>query len=134
MSLFVVTGAPLTGKTTWVRDHAVPGDVVVDMDRIAQAITAEGTDAHDYPANIRKAAMRMRPRAVREAINHAHRGNAYIIHTNPSPQARAYYAQYGAQLVELTAPLDVIQERAAAERPPGYLDRVALDFWKDEEL
>ena len=133
MSLYVITGAPLTGKSTWVRERAVPGDVVVDLDRIAQAMTAEATDLHDYPVNIRRASMRVRPRVVREAVNHAHRGDSYVIHTNPSEQARRFYAQHAAQLVELSAPLDVIQERAAAERPPGYLNRVAVDFWRDDE-
>ena len=36
---YVVCGAPCSGKTTWVEQHATPGDVVWDFDVVATALT-----------------------------------------------------------------------------------------------
>ena len=40
MTLYVVTGPPCGGKSTYVREHAKPGDFVIDLDRLALAITS----------------------------------------------------------------------------------------------
>jgi 5-methylcytosine-specific restriction protein A len=36
---FVITGAPGSGKTTWVEQRARPGDIVFDLDAIAAVVT-----------------------------------------------------------------------------------------------
>lgn len=43
----VVCGPPGSGKTTWVRDHAERGDLILDLDTLAQAVT--GLDLYDKP-------------------------------------------------------------------------------------
>ena len=44
----IVWGAPASGKTTYVRKHKQPGDLVVDLDLIKQAISmADKTEAGD---------------------------------------------------------------------------------------
>lgn len=35
MVITVVTGPPCSGKSTYVRTHARPGDIIVDFDAIA---------------------------------------------------------------------------------------------------
>jgi dephospho-CoA kinase len=40
MALYVITGPPAAGKTTYVATHARPGAVVLDCDRLAVALTA----------------------------------------------------------------------------------------------
>jgi hypothetical protein len=71
------------GKSTWVRERAQTGDIVVDLDRLALAITAEETPHHEYPAHIRKAAIMIRQTAVAVAMNSGQRGTAYIIPAKP---------------------------------------------------
>jgi hypothetical protein len=42
----VFCGSPCSGKSTIVRKQAVPGDLVVEFDRLAQALTP--SDSHDH--------------------------------------------------------------------------------------
>ena len=44
--VFIVYGSPASGKTTYVRKHMQPGDLVVDLDLLKQSISmADKTDA-----------------------------------------------------------------------------------------
>lgn len=45
--LTVVCGAPCSGKTTWVAEHARPSDLVLDLDQIAAELS--GLPLHDWP-------------------------------------------------------------------------------------
>jgi predicted kinase len=130
MTLYVITGPPCVGKSTWVRDRAKPGDIVVDLDRIALAITAEETPHHEYPAHIRKAAILIRRTAVAVALSYARRGTSYVIHAKPSGKARNQYIRAGAHMIELNAPMNVLMARAKAERPPHIWQTLAR--WWDE--
>lgn len=132
MTLYVITGPPCVGKSTWVRERAQPGDLVVDLDRIALAITAESTDHHDYPANIRKAAITIRATAVEIALRYSRRGKAYVIHSKPPPRALNRYRKAQAVMIDLDAPMDVLMARAKAERPPSMWPVLAR-WWDDPE-
>ena len=130
--LWVITGPPCVGKSTWVRDRAQPGDMVIDLDRIALAITAETTPHHEYPPQIRKAAVMLRKQAVAQALVHARSGSSYIIHAKPNTKARAIYKKNQAQFVELTAPLQVLLDRAATERP-AWVSGMIRSWYVDDE-
>ena len=41
MALYIVTGAPCSGKSTYVREHLGPRDLVFDHDAVARAITGK---------------------------------------------------------------------------------------------
>ena len=130
--LYVITGAPCSGKSTWVRKRAKPGDMVIDLDRIALAITAEATPHHEYPPHIRKAAVMLRKQAVAQAMIYAKSGNSFIIHAKPNQRARAAYKKAQANIIELTEPLKVLLERAAAERP-AWVAGMIRAWYLDEE-
>lgn len=58
MSLTIVTGPPCGGKSTHIATHATPGDIVIDLDRIALALTTDDTTHHDYGTHIRYIALK----------------------------------------------------------------------------
>lgn len=132
MSLYVVTGPPCVGKSTWVRERAQPGDIVVDLDRIALAITSEDTRHHEYPHHIRGAAIQVRKAAVSVALAYCRKGDSYIVHAKPSTKQLQMYRRYRAQVVELSAPWEVLVERAKAERPP-HIWRSLAKWWDEPE-
>ena len=41
MSTTIVCGPPGSGKSTWVREHAQPGDLIVDLDTLWQALSGQ---------------------------------------------------------------------------------------------
>jgi hypothetical protein len=117
MTLYVITGPPCGGKSTYVRERARPGDFVVDLDRLALAITSEDTPPPDSPAPIRSAANNIRQQAGSIALVMSRGSDAYVIHAKPGAAARATYKRHRAVFVEQSAPLEVLLKRARAERP-----------------
>lgn len=49
--VYIVYGPPLSGKTSYVRDHMESGDIIVDMDALYQAISMQ--PLYDKPNNLR---------------------------------------------------------------------------------
>lgn len=53
MTVYIITGPPAAGKTTWVRDHAKPGDITIDFDTIAATLSPGlPRDPLDMPTSI----------------------------------------------------------------------------------
>lgn len=127
--LYVITGPPCAGKSTWVRDRAKPGDIVIDLDRMALALTAEETAPYEYPRHIRLLAMAARKAVIGLAVT-ARNADIYLIHSKPSGKQKSQYIRARAQFVELSAPLEELMRRAIAERPDWYLPLIAR--WFDE--
>jgi len=50
-SVYIVYGPPMSGKITYVIENMEPGDLVVDMDRLYQAISLRPT--YDKPDNLK---------------------------------------------------------------------------------
>lgn len=48
--VFIVYGPPLSGKTTFVKDRSMRGDIIVDMDRLYEAVSMQS--AYDKPDNL----------------------------------------------------------------------------------
>lgn len=116
--LYVVTGPPAGGKSTWVRGHARPGDVVVDYDLLAGALSGPHQgDPHQHPEPIRTIAFRARTAAIREALRHVANVDVYIIHSMPKPDWMTTYAEHHAEIVTIDPGRDVVMERIAEQRP-----------------
>jgi hypothetical protein len=127
MALYVVMGPPASGKTTHVLQHAKPGDVVIDLDRIASALTAQGADSHQHGDVVKRVAYRIRTGAISEALRHCGDVDVWIIHSMPRPEARAKYDRHHATYVTVDPGRDVVLARCAEQRSPQA--RAAAERW-----
>ncbi len=109
VNLTVITGPPCAGKTTYARQHALPGDITVDFDAIAQALGSPASHGHD--SHLAEVAAAAWSAAIREALNRPGRHRTWIIDSKPSPWRRGEYDRAGARYVRLTA--------APARTPPA---------------
>lgn len=122
MTLYVVTGRPLSGKTQWVHEHAKPGDVVIDYDRLAAALTHPDQPDHDITENVARVAMDARDAAIDRAIRSCASSDVYIVHARPTVQRLRQYHQFSAVFVNLDTPADVCLSRLAS-RPESVRDK-----------
>ena len=84
--LHIVTGAPCAGKTTFVNDHKADGDVVVDLDAIAEALGS--SNRYEYSGGIKKAAFAARDAAISSITEDV---DAWVIHSRPTKEQREAY-------------------------------------------
>lgn len=117
--IHVVTGHICAGKSTYVRQHAKGLDVVIDMDRLALAISVEGTPHHEYGDHIREIARRARRVILDDAVRRHRQGgfDVWVIHAYPTNQEVGYYLSLGAGVKEITCDQGTLIERAERERP-----------------
>lgn len=85
--VFVVYGAPLSGKSTWVHDNANEGDLIVDMDNIWQCVS--GCDRYIKPNRLKSIVFRIRD-SLLDSVRYRFGkwNNAYIIGGYPLSSER----------------------------------------------
>jgi hypothetical protein len=115
MALYVITGPPAAGKTTWVRQRARHGDVVIDLDALAQALTPQA-DTHTHPTAVLRCAQRARASAIDEALRHSRDTDVYVIHTLPKAETLQRYREHDAQVITVDPGRDVVMQRIAEQR------------------
>lgn len=111
----VVTGPPAAGKTTHVREHAQDGDVIIDFDLIANALSGKAADNHEHAAHVQTVAKAARQAAIDAAIKTSAR--VWLIHAMPSAKQQVEYSARGAEIVTIDPGKDVVMRRIKAERP-----------------
>lgn len=128
----VVCGPPAGGKSTYVAQHAGAGDVVIDLDALANALRpATVPDSHDYPRHVRSVAIAARLGAIREAARLRRPVTVWLINTLPSAEQVATYARDGWELLTIDPGRETARHRAlAAGRPQHALD--GIDRWYDQ--
>ncbi|MFF9898490.1 AAA family ATPase [Streptomyces longispororuber] len=126
--LYVVTGPPASGKSSWVDAHAKPNDIVIDLDRITLALTGPGAPQwNQHPLHLR-IAHRARYAAMDAAFQLLDELDVYLIHTMPSAKATARYRRLKARIVVVDPGQDVVTQRIAAMRSPE-MERVASRWY-----
>lgn len=128
----VVTGPPCAGKTTHVRQHAGPTDVVIDLDQLAQAIGYPGDQidwSEDHPHPARVAAMIARASLVKATLDGKFDApTIWVVDAVLSPVAMARYLSRDAVIVTIDPGPDECHRRATATgRPEATHDQI--DRW-----
>ena len=106
----IVCGPPCAGKTTWVAEHATPGDTVLDVDVLAKLC---GSDRdHGHEGRYYRAA-NTEFWALSEAVR-ASQVTAWVIRGAPEPAARKKLADAcgATRTIVLLPPRDVLHMRA----------------------
>lgn len=129
MPFNVITGPPASGKTTHVRQHASDGDIIIDLDHIANTLSGKPIDNHEHAAHILTVAKAARQAAIDAAIKQD--CDVWLIHTKPAPKQLDNYRALGATIHEIDPGKDVVMKRCKAERPKGSL--IAAAKWYDKQ-
>jgi predicted kinase len=116
MALYVVLGPPAAGKSTWVQEHAKCGDIVIDYDILAQALTASGADAHRHEKIVQSVAHQARSSAIATALRYIGQVDVYVIHSAPRAEAMAKYHRHHARFVTIDPGRDVVLARCKTMR------------------
>lgn len=128
-NVYIVYGAPCSGKNSYVNQVSQRGDLIVDMDAIYQAIS--GCPYHYHPNGLKKVAFAVRDTLIEQIrLRNGYWHDAYIIGGYPRKLQREQLAQkLGAELifVETTreqAKLNAQLARGAqAQEWCGFVDR-----------
>lgn len=109
----LVCGPPASGKSTYVADHAAPGDVVIDFDLIRKKV---GGTKWDQDMSVRRRAFAYRDRILR-TLKDRRSGHCWLIVTAPSCKERdAWCAALGNTIVVvMDTPENVCIERIDAD-------------------
>lgn len=121
----IVCGAPCVGKSTYVAEHASPGDVVIDWDEIV--IDLGFPPRHHFVdsdlLSVVADEWRRRMADARETD-----GVVWVIRAKPARDVRPLARSLRAEVIELTAPLEVLLERAR-NRPHPAEHRRLIRSW-----
>ncbi|MFD9192981.1 AAA family ATPase [Streptomyces phaeochromogenes] len=126
--LYVVTGPPAAGKSSWIKAHAKAQDIVIDLDLMALAMAGPGADHHAHSEVLTKVVHRARFAALNEAYQHLDTTDVYVIHTQPSAKTIAKYKRLKARIVVVDPGRDIVMARIRAMRQPG-MERVASRWY-----
>ena len=123
--IHVILGAPCSGKSTYVREHAKSGDVIVDFDAIAKAL---GADGHLPDGDIKQAAFAARKSVIDYCVKSG--CESWIIHTSPSDEQREAYEKAGAEFIEMDTDMETCLQRAADDDRPPETEQIIRDYFE----
>ncbi len=127
--LYVVTGPPAAGKSSWIDAHAKPTDVVIDLDRITRALTGPGAPQWNQDPIHLRVAHKARYAAMQEAFEVRDQVDVYLIHTMPSDVWLARYQRLGAEIITVDPGEQVVRERVRAMRSSA-MNRVVTRWYR----
>lgn len=130
--IHVITGAPCSGKSTYVKEHAKDGDLRIDYDVIAMALGA--VNSHAAEGLVKQAAFDAREGAINTALKDPE-SESWIIHTSPSEEHMKLYEEAGAEFISLDPGFDECMERATRDgRPQQSIDGIRKWYGKGQKM
>lgn len=127
--LYVVTGPPAAGKSSWIQAHATARDIVIDLDRITVALTGPGAPQWNHDPIAQRVAQRARYAAIDEACQHLDKVDVYLIHTLPNAKWLARYKRLDARIVAVDPGEAIVMQRIEAMRSPT-MQAVATKWYR----
>lgn len=113
--IHVITGAPCSGKSTYIKEHKAEGDLVVDYDEIAFCLGS--AEKHNAKGIVKKASFEARESAIKTALNNPEK-ESWIVHTSPSKEQLKRYEEVGAEIIVLDTSKDECLARAEQDNRP----------------
>lgn len=123
-------GPPAGGKSTWVREHAKPGDITIDYDALANTLTPQGKGSHEHTKEVTKVTKAARQAAIDAALTLVAQVDVYLIHSTPSEALLEGYRRRGAEVIVCDPGREIVMARAKAERP--WWIKGAIKRWYEE--
>lgn len=128
--IFLVYGSPMSGKSTYVKTVAEPGDLIVDINNIWECISVNGVHAN----KVKSVVFTVRDRLL-EAVKHrlGKWDNCYIIGGYPLISERERLCkELGAREIFIDTPKEVCMERlkASEDRDQEEYKKFIEDWWR----
>lgn len=134
-NVYIVYGAPMAGKKTYVKENMVRGDIVVDMDRLYSAISF--FDVYDKPETLKYNVFAIRKTLIDNIkTRYGKWNNAWIIGGYSNIHDRTRLAdELGAELIFIDTPKEVCLKRLETcndlrHYQPDY--KFYINKWFDE--
>lgn len=134
LSCTVVCGPPGSGKTTFVRNKMLPGDLVVDLDAIYEAISFCPT--YDKPSMLLPYAMGVKEHLIGRLASDTTRPRSWVI-TMGASRAEREYLQRRLQAKVIVLPvgelecLRRISQDARRSGPLSYWEPIVRQWWAE---
>jgi 5-methylcytosine-specific restriction protein A len=126
----LVCGPPASGKSTWVKRQAKPGDQVIDFDQLCRSLGSKAR--HDHPRAVRQMAKAIRRSMENEAAQYP--GRTWVIRSLPKASDRAAVAErLGARVVMLATPAERALDQARNDNRPEWTASAIRDWWQAYE-
>lgn len=131
--VFVVYGPPCSGKTTFVKNNARSDDLILDMDKIWQALSIN--DMYKRSDALRQNVFKVRDDImdmIKTRTGQWH--DAYVIGSYPDKYERnRIVSTLGAEEIYIECTKDECEKRAKTNRPKEWLDYIEDWFKKFAE-
>lgn len=127
--VYLVYGAPCSGKTTWVKENATENDLIVDIDSIWEMISIN--ERHQKPDSLKSVVFEIRDKLY-EIIKYRSGNwqNAYVIAGVPQKGERdRVIARLGAEKIFIDTDIHTCIERARNEQ---YIELIHNWFNKSQ--
>lgn len=124
-TVHIVCGPPCAGKSTYVLEHAGTDDLIIDWDEIVESLGFPPRHHFVERGLVGVIADEWRRRIARAKL---HDGVVWVIRAKPAREVRPLATSLGADIIEITAPVPVLLERAS-HRPHPEAHRKLILSW-----